>query len=198
MLKHIQCLYIFVACSLLSGCGVLDNTAESVCNPVNFLRSLDFDTLSPESLPEWVAEHYAVPETDLLTYHHGDGLIKEIQWEYYGRIYAAFFDRQFLRSVIIRPVVNDIRAYQVMKCFGAPNFYGAYVVLSGQQRTYEVHLWYPEIGLAARYSMVSTTGNSSPTIGEYSPVDVVVFRPNSLDKAITEAYIPGTEFLPSE
>lgn len=201
MLKHLfRYLCIFaVMCSPLSGCSeFMDDTVQSVCSSVNVLQSVDLDTLNLESLPGWVAENYSVPEADLLAYEYNDNSIKGIQWEYDGRVYAAFFDKRSLRSIAIRPVLNDIKVHQVMECFGSPDFYGAYVVLGDQERSYELHLWYPDIGVIARYSMVDVTGNSPPVIDENTLVDVIVFRPNSLSKAIVDAYIPGSENLPPE
>jgi len=197
--KHaVWCICVFaLACSSLSSCAEFSNGIKrGVCEPVNTLRSVDFDALELESLAAWVEEHYSIPEADLIEYEHSDGLL-EVQWRYSGRVYAAFFEGQSLRSLGIRPVSNEIRAYQVMKCFGTPDFYGAYVVSSGRQRWYETHLWYPSEGVVVRYSFVSTTGDSSPSINGYSPVDVIVFRPNSLDKVVVQAYVPGVGFLPS-
>lgn len=199
MFKHVlwySCVFV-LCCSAGSCTRLLSGVDRAVCEPVNALRSVDFDALNLESLPAWVREHYSVPEADLLEFEHSDGLL-EVQWRYMGRIYAAFFEGQSLRSLGIRPVSNDIRAYQVTECLGPPSFYGAYAVSSGRQKGYEVHLWYPGEGVVARYSFVSTTGDAEPRFNKYSPVDVIVFEPNSPDKVIVEAYIPGAEFLPPE
>lgn len=197
MFKHVlwySC--VFVLCCSVGNCTrLLSGVDRAVCEPVNALRSVDFDALNVESLPAWVKEHYSVPEADLLEFEHSDGLL-EVQWRYMDRIYAAFFEGQSLRSLGVFPVSSDIRAYQVMECFGAPGFYGAYIISSGRQKHYDVHFWYPEEGIATWYGFVSETGDSRPNINKYSSVGVIVFKPDSLDKVIVEAYIPGAEFLP--
>ena len=197
MFKHVLwygC--IFVLCFSAGSCTRLSGVDRAVCEPVNTLRWVDFNALDLESLPVWVEMQYSVPEADLLEFEHRDGIL-EVQWRYMGRVYAAFFEGRSLRSLGIRPVSNDIRAYQVIECFGVPGFYGAYVVSSGEQKRYDVHFWYPDEGIVARYSFVSTTGGSRPSVNEHSSVDVIVFKPDVLDEVVVEAYIPGVKFLPS-
>lgn len=143
------------------------------------LRSLNFDELSRERMPQWIEENYQIEDSAIARYDSAeDSDALTFGWQGQDKSYEAHFIDQDLRYVWSWWERHKPKGSEFVECFGAPDYYQAWV-FAHKRIWINVELWYLDEGL-----IVSTEKGYNPQSGPPSVNDemgmtmLTILRPN--------------------
>jgi hypothetical protein len=198
-MKRLFLLLTLAACLLLPACTIGVPRQAMSCGEIVEapLRSLNFDELSRERMPQWIQENYQVEDSDIARYDSADDpAALSFGWDGQRKSYEADFVGQGLEHLWVWWEGQKPTGSNFVECFGTPDFYRAWVMAHERIRI-NLEIWYLEEGL-----VVSTEKDYNPERGPPSVNDQMVMtrltvlkpHPDSI-KEMVHSYITSDELL---
>jgi hypothetical protein len=194
-MKRLSLLLMLTACLLLPACSIGLPRQAMTCDEIVEapLRSLDFDELSRERMPQWIELTYGVGSSELRVseYDSIDMRVTEsIEWSATGKRYRADFVGQEFRQLNVRWMERQPSSREAVDCFGEPELYEA--AYGPYADTYELafYMWYPEQGIVVSNSIYNRFGRLfQPKLNANTPLrSISIVRPGPADQMIDDVF----------